>query len=49
MAYRTGVRKDKWFAEGYQQCLKDLKAKIEEGGLEAAEQWIRDNLWDEED
>jgi hypothetical protein len=32
------------YAKGYQQALTDIALKIREGGLDAAQEWIDNNL-----
>lgn len=39
----TGKISSRWFFNGYQQAMRDMAAKFEEGGEQAARQWIADN------
>jgi hypothetical protein len=33
----------RWYAAGYQQALADLLARLDEGGEDAAREWISNN------
>lgn len=38
-----GPSQSRWFRNGYQQALADIKAKLDEGGEQAAREWIENN------
>jgi len=38
-----GTRDHRNWTKGYQEALVDIADKINEGGMEAAIEWIRDN------
>lgn len=40
----VGRTSAKWFAEGYQAALRDLRQQFEDGGEGAARSWIENNI-----
>lgn len=42
--YPSGPIQTKWHTEGYQSALRDIAEKLEQGGAEAVQEWLDNNM-----
>ena len=44
MATPTGKTSERWFRVGYQSAMQDMLRCLNEGGEDAAREWIKNNM-----